>query len=152
MGDVVGNTTHLQIDWGEISAGTDHDAGDTEIKIISKWRESQIAKVNNTMKSLETRTKLLITNQNAIIGEIARLDVKTADSFDSNKDSGSMRKSLVLVLRKNAIIGANKSPKVLLVFMEALNTFFDQNPGKYALLRNRLLLSSALTVSYYMPE
>ena len=152
MGDVVGNTTHLQIDWGEISAGTDHDAGDTEIKIISKWRESQIAKVNNTMKSLETRTKLLITSQNAIIGEIARLDVKTADSFDSNKDSGSMRKSLVLVLRKNAIIGANKSPKVLLVFMEALNTFFDQNPGKYALLRNRLLLSSALTVSYYMPE
>ena len=56
------------------------------------------------MKGLETRTKLLMTNQNAIIGEIARLDVKTADSFESSKDSGSMRKSPVLVLQKNDII------------------------------------------------
>jgi hypothetical protein len=46
-----------------------------------------------------------------------------------------MRKSHVLVLQKNATIGATKSSKVLLVFMKALNTFFDLNPGKYALLR-----------------
>ena len=95
----------------------------------------QIAIPNNVLKGLETHTELLMTNQNAIIGEIARLDVKTAESFESNKDSVSMRKSPVLVLQKNAIIGANKSPKVLLVFMKALNTFFDLNPGKYALLR-----------------
>jgi hypothetical protein len=40
-----------------------------------------------------------------------------------------------MVLQKNAIIGATKSPKVLLVFMKALNTFFDLNPRKYALIR-----------------
>ena len=59
--------------------------------------------------------------------------MKSADSFESSKDPN--RKSPVMVLQKNAIIGATKSPKVLLVFMKALNTFFDLNPRKYALIR-----------------
>jgi hypothetical protein len=88
------------------------------------------------MQGHETRTKLLPANPTAIIGEIARLDVKSADSYESTKDPN--RKSPVLVLQKNALIGATKSPKVLLVFMKALNTFFDLNPGKYALLRATL--------------
>jgi hypothetical protein len=97
------------------------------MKMVSRWRESQITILNKGIKSLETRTKLLMANQNAIIGESARLDVETADSFESSKDPN--RKSPVMVLQKNAIIGATKSPNVLLVFMKALNTFFDLNPG-----------------------
>ena len=104
MYDIASNTSHLEIDWAEIANGIDHEADETELKIVSKWRESQITILNNGMKGLETRTKLLMTTQNAIIGEIARLDVKTADSFESSKDSGSMRKSPVLVLQKNDII------------------------------------------------
>jgi hypothetical protein len=102
----------MEINWREIAEGTDHEADETEMKMVSRWRESQTTILNNGMKSLETRTKLLMANQNAIIGEIARLDVKSADSFESSKDPN--RKSPVMVLQKNAIIGATKSPKVLL--------------------------------------
>jgi hypothetical protein len=70
MYDIVSNTFHLEIDWSAIADGTGHDADETEMKMVSKWRDSQITIPNNGMKSLETRTKLLTTNQNAIIGEI----------------------------------------------------------------------------------
>ena len=136
MYDIVSNTCHLEIDWSAIAEGTGHDADEVEMKMVSKWRDSQITILNNGMKGHETRTKLLTANQNAIIGEIARLDVKSADSYESTKDPN--RKSPVLVLQKNALIGTTKSPKVLLVFVKALNTFFDLNPGKYALLRTTL--------------
>jgi hypothetical protein len=136
MYDIVSNTCHLEIDWDAIAEGTCHEADETEMKMVSKWRDSQITILNNGMKSLETRTNLLMTNQNAIIGEIARQDVKSADSYESTKDLN--RKSPVLVLQKNALIGATKSPKVRLVFMKALNTFFDLNPGKYAVFRMTL--------------
>jgi hypothetical protein len=136
MYDIVSNTCHLEVDWSEIAKGTGHDADEVELKMVSKWRDSQITILNNGMKGHETRTKLLTANQNAIIGEIARLDVKSADSYESIKDPN--RKPAVLVLQKNALIGPTKSPKVLLVFVKALNTFFDLNPGKYAVLRMTL--------------
>jgi hypothetical protein len=70
------------------------------VKIVAIWREGQILKLSNAMKGYETRKKLLLENQNGIIGALARLDVKTADSFNSNKDPGSMWKTPVLVLQK----------------------------------------------------
>ena len=73
MYDIVSNTCHLEIDWTAIADGTGHEADETEMKMVSKWWDGQIAILNNGMKSLETRTKLLTTNQNATIGEIARL-------------------------------------------------------------------------------
>ena len=76
MYDIVSNTCHLEIDWSAIADGTGHEADEAEMKMVSKWGDSQITILNNGMKSLETRTKLLTINQNAIIGEIARLEAR----------------------------------------------------------------------------
>ena len=40
MDDIASNTPHLHIEWKEIADGTDHDAEETEMKIVSKWLES----------------------------------------------------------------------------------------------------------------
>jgi hypothetical protein len=56
MDDIASSTSHLHIEWKEIADGTDHDAGDTEMKIVSKWRESRILRPNTALKGLETRT------------------------------------------------------------------------------------------------
>jgi hypothetical protein len=69
MDDIASNTLHLRIEWEEIADGTDHDPEETEMKIAFKWRESQVSRLNNRKKGPETRTKMLMTNQNAIIGQ-----------------------------------------------------------------------------------
>ena len=47
MYDIVSNTSHLEIDWKEIAKGTCHEADETEMKMVSRWRESQITVLNN---------------------------------------------------------------------------------------------------------
>ena len=56
MYDIVSNTCHLEIDWSAIAEGTGHEADEVEMKMVSKWWDSQITILNNGMKSLETRT------------------------------------------------------------------------------------------------
>jgi hypothetical protein len=57
MYDIVSDTCHMEINWQEIPEGTGHEADETEMKMVSRWRESQITILKNRMKSLETRTK-----------------------------------------------------------------------------------------------
>jgi hypothetical protein len=47
MYDIVSNTSHLEIDWKEIAKGTCHEADETEMNMVSRWRESQITVLNN---------------------------------------------------------------------------------------------------------
>jgi hypothetical protein len=35
MYDIVSNTCHLKINWNAIAEGTDHDADETEMKMVS---------------------------------------------------------------------------------------------------------------------
>jgi hypothetical protein len=57
MYDIVSDTCHMEINWQEITEGTGHEADETEMKMVSRWRESQITILKNRMKGLETRTK-----------------------------------------------------------------------------------------------
>jgi hypothetical protein len=42
MYDIVSNTCHMEINWTEIAEGTGHEADDTEMKMVFRWRDSQI--------------------------------------------------------------------------------------------------------------
>ena len=58
--------------------------------------------------------------------------------MEATRIEGVTSKAPQLVLQANAIIGDKASPKVLLQFMKALTTYFDQTPGTFSILRNYL--------------
>jgi hypothetical protein len=58
--------------------------------------------------------------------------------MEANRIEGVTSKAPQLVLQASAIIGNKASPKVLIQFMKAMTTYFDQTPGTYSILRNYL--------------
>jgi hypothetical protein len=63
---------------------------------------------------------------------------------EASKVDGATSKAPTLVLQLTAIIGTKASPKVLIQFMKALTTYFDQTPGTFAI--------SRIYIKYVMTE
>jgi hypothetical protein len=64
--------------------------------------------------------------------------ISKANYVEANKVDGATTKTSTLVLQILAILGNEASPKVLIQFMKALTTYFDQAPRTYAILRTIL--------------
>ena len=110
--DIITGSSRYSIDWTKVCEGTEHTADETKIKITAMWKEKRIKQLIKTKEIIESQQKTLEADRKLSIGLIAKADVRTTDSMETNKVDGFATKNPVLVLQLFALLGDKASPKV----------------------------------------
>ena len=89
MIDIANISSRHQVDWETIAQDTNHNALDTNIKVVSSWRENQVKKKYKVVEVVKSRKNMLEEDRKVTMGLIAKIDVRTADSIAAIKIEGS---------------------------------------------------------------
>jgi hypothetical protein len=135
MQDIVNDNSRHHIDRDKVAADSARTTYECRIRVISLWRANTMSSLTKVAALVDSRKKSLGDEYTSIMKQIAKANVRTPEPSEAVKIDRNANKNPKLVVQLSDISGSKASAKILMQFARAINTFCDQTPSFFAILR-----------------